>query len=82
MIISDVLARFREICPPTNVDELTPNQVKKDCKIAFDIIGYHPSNFKESFNTAWENSDAIRLPDFVFDVFIIDKFPMEELNES
>ena len=67
-----VLNRFREICPVANVTDLTSDELKKACNIAFKIIGYEPSDFDGSVEKASEQSQFNDLCDFIWDVWRVD----------
>lgn len=74
MSMSDIVReRLREICPIEKVSEVDIVEVKRDCMIAFEVIGYNPQNFEESFQKTWESSDAEDLCDFIFKVWECDK---------
>lgn len=64
-----MLTRFRDICPCKSLIEIDVLEVESDCKTAFEIIGFHPSDFDVAFNKAWETSDATDLADFIYDVW-------------
>lgn len=74
MSMSDIVReRLREVCPTERVSEKDIIEVKRDCRVAFRIIGYIPENFDDAFQKTWESSDADDLCDFVFDVWRNDK---------
>jgi len=68
-----VRERLKEICPIEKVSEVDIVEVKRDCMIAFEVIGYNPKNFDESFQKTWESSDAEDLCDFVYELWKCDK---------
>ena len=64
-----MLSRFREITPARKLSDMDIIEVERDCKVAFEIVGYNPSDFDDSFQSAWESSEAEDLSDFIFDVW-------------
>lgn len=64
--------RFAEICPDKRLEDMTSDEVKEDCRIAFLIVGYTPNDLDASFEKAWETSDATELYEYVFDVWLVD----------
>ena len=64
-----VKERLRDICPRENVSNMDVIEVEKATNVAFKIIGYNPENFDDDFRKSWENSDAVMLWEFIFDVW-------------
>ena len=69
----EVYERFKEVVPPTKLEDVDIIEVEKACNTAFKIIGYKPQNFDESFSKAWRRSIADMLFEFIFDVYMEDK---------
>ena len=65
--------RFKEITPDDNLEDLDVIEVEKAVDIAFEIIGYNPVDKDKSFNTAWTSSGAVKLWEFIYDVWEVDK---------
>ena len=64
--------RFKEICPPTKLEDMNPNEIKRDIGIAFEIVGYDPTDLNKAISRAWETTKAEYLFEFVFDVWLVD----------
>ena len=65
-----VESRLREICPKKNLSEMDIIEVEKATRIAFEIIGFKPKNFKKIFQKTWESSEANMLCDFIYGVWL------------
>ena len=68
----EVYNRFRDVVPVQRLDELSSDEVIRDCNIAFKIIGYTPKNLEKSVEKAWETSTALSLFEFIYDVWEVD----------
>ena len=67
-----VYERLREICPMEKVSPRADRErVFRDCKVAFEIIGFHPTDFSEKFDERWSKltEEPVDLFEFVFDVW-------------
>lgn len=69
----DVYQRFEDIVPRRRLEDMDIDEVENDCRIAFKIIGYTPKDFSASFATAWRQSVATMLFEFIFDICMEDK---------
>ena len=67
-----VKGRLEEICPFKNTDEMTLDDLVKDCNVAFQIIGYKPKNLEKSVRFVFENRDLTLLYEFVYEVWLND----------
>ena len=65
--------RLKEICPDYHLSDVDIDEIESDVKVAFEIIGYEPQNFNDSFHRAWESSDATLLWEFVYDIWRLDE---------
>ena len=72
MVDCEVYNRFKEVVPVERLDDLSYDEVKKDCNVAFKIIGYSPKNLDTSIEKAWESSTALSLFEFIYDVYEVD----------
>lgn len=64
-----VLSRLRDVCPLQKLSEMDIVEIEKSCHVAFDVIGYNPVNFKQSFDKVWKTTDAEYLSDFIYEVW-------------
>lgn len=64
-----VLSRLRDVCPLQKLSEMDIIEIEKSCYVAFDVIGYNPVNFKQSFDKVWKTTDAEYLSDFIYEVW-------------
>ena len=53
-----VLARFEEVCPSQNIDDMTAKDIEESVRIAFRIIGYMPRNFQKAVDEAVKKMDG------------------------
>lgn len=65
--------RLQEVVPVNELKDLDVDEVILDTKIAFKIIGYTPKDFDKAINNAWDESNAIMLSEFIYDVWRLDK---------
>ena len=65
--------RFKEICPPKKVEDMSRDELAHDCGIAFIIIGYQPKNLEKSVDEVLESSESKWLYEFVFNVWVGDR---------
>lgn len=63
--------RLLEICPQKNLGILTMDEIKKSCRVAFEIIGYEPVNLDESIVKS-NYTDDTALWEFIYEVWRID----------
>lgn len=72
--MSDIVYnRLKEVCPQKSLSEMDILEVQKACRVAFEIIGYSPENFDESFMKTWESSERDDLYEFIYDVWEVDR---------
>ena len=64
-----VYGRLEEIYPFKNTDNMTIEELVKDCNVAFKIIGYDPKNLEKSVKYVFENCDIPILFEFIFEVW-------------
>lgn len=64
-----VYDRLEDICPAKKLVNMSDEEVKHDCKIAFLIIGYDANDISKSFNEAWKTSRATMLFEFIYDIW-------------
>lgn len=72
-----VKRRLVEICPDESVDEKSIDELVKDCKVAFEIIGYKYYNLEKSVKKVSKSLETRNwdghLATFIFNVWKVDK---------
>lgn len=53
-----VLARFEDICPSVNIDNMSMDELEGNLKTGFEIIGYHPTDIPSCCNMAYEKMNG------------------------
>lgn len=66
-----VYERLRDICPDEDISSKSIEDLVKDCRIAFSIIGYEYSkNLEDTVKVAYENANKhSRLFSFIYKVW-------------
>ena len=70
---SIVFDRLREICPDKAVADMSISELKEDCHVAFEIIGYNPIDLDTAVEEVYVNHDIKHLYEFIFRVWSVDK---------
>ena len=72
---SRILAmRLEDICPKKYIEDCTLDELINDTNVAFEIIGYSPTDLNKSVEEIYSNTreSAVPLWEFVYDVWSVD----------
>ena len=67
-----VYTRFKEICPPKTVQDMSFKELLNDTNVAFKIIGYTPNDFEKNVYKIYIDMNHQKLYDFIYDVWRVD----------
>lgn len=64
---------LEDICPEKYIEDCTLDELIKDTNVAFEIIGYSPSNLNKSVEEVYLNArESVPLWEFIYDVWSVD----------
>lgn len=71
---SRILAmRLEDICPKKYIEDCTLEELINDTNVAFEIIGYSPSNLNKSVEEVYLNArESVPLWEFIYNVWSVD----------
>jgi hypothetical protein len=67
-----VQGRLKEVCPPTLLAEMDADEIERAVNVGFQIINYKPVDVAEAMRKANENSTAVWLWEYIYDVWRCD----------
>lgn len=67
-----IYERFRDVIPMRKISDCSLKDLMSDCEVAFEVIGYEPNHFNQSFNTVLNKSNAVYVYEFVYEVYMED----------
>lgn len=69
---ADVYVRIHETAPKKSVSSMDKDQLLRECKVGFEVIGYQAKNLENSFEAIFKFASDCDLSDFIYRVWRYD----------